>query len=313
MLLMFSYPAVGSALLHACCWLCSFLPAVGPLISTRCRSALLVSFHQDHPSVHVFTQVFWCTRSPASLFCECVSLAPRAPYTPSFAVWCLGLSRACVVSTNCSPVHVLTHVFAARGPVSPRTTRSPPLHTLCVYRALSPELGCLTLRHGRELRHALSAATLVRRWETPRWWSLCLEGLHTAPNGGTAASRAWRSLFPHCFTSLTSPRSSHGEFLQSPHRPVNAIVKSWALVILFRWPTLSTDVSVLRLFRSERHCVWGSFHRFVLPWSGFPLLRPPVSALPPKLSRCDSSQLSPLRLAVCLVVSGHSSTQTCSN
>ena len=36
-------------------------------------------------------------------------------------------------------------------------------------------------------------------------------------------------------------------------------------------------------------------------------------ALPPKLSRCDSSQLSPLRFAVCLVVSGHSSTQTCSN
>ena len=36
-------------------------------------------------------------------------------------------------------------------------------------------------------------------------------------------------------------------------------------------------------------------------------------ALPPKLSLCDSSQLSPLRLAVCLVVSGHFSTQTCSN
>ena len=36
-------------------------------------------------------------------------------------------------------------------------------------------------------------------------------------------------------------------------------------------------------------------------------------ALPPKLSRCDSPQLSPLVLAVCLMVSGHLSTQTCSN
>ena len=47
---------------------------------------------------------------------------------------------------------------------------------------------------------------------------------------------------------------------------------------------------------------WFGFHRFGLR-----------GRLPPKLSRCDSSQLSPLRLAVCLVVSGHSSTQTCSN
>ena len=57
-------------------------------------------------------------------------------------------------------------------------------------------------------------------------------------------------------------------------------------------------------------CVWGD--RGSLPWSGFPCfgLR---GRLPPQLSLCDSSQLSPLRLAVCLVVSGHSSTQTCSN
>ena len=59
-------------------------------------------------------------------------------------------------------------------------------------------------------------------------------------------------------------------------------------------------------------CVWGD--RGSLPWFGFPRfgLR---AAVPPKLW-CDSpqlSQLSPLRLAVCLVVSGHSSTHTCSN
>ena len=34
------------------------------------------------------------------------------------------------------------------------------------------------------------------------------------------------------------------------------------------------------------------------------------AAVPPKLCRCDSPQLSPLRLAVCLMVSGHFSTQT---
>ena len=44
---------------------------------------------------------------------------------------------------------------------------------------------------------------------------------------------------------------------------------------------LSTDAVVLCVFRFG---LWG--------------------ALPPKLSRCDSPQLSPLRLAVCLVVSG---------
>ena len=36
----------------------------------------------------------------------------------------------------------------------------------------------------------------------------------------------------------------------------------------------------------------------------------PRAAIPPKLSLCDSPQLSPLRLALCLLVSGHFSTQT---
>ena len=56
-------------------------------------------------------------------------------------------------------------------------------------------------------------------------------------------------------------------------------------------------------------CVWGD--RGSLPWTGFPLLRPPGR---------DPAEAQSLRLfaavaaaAVCLVVSGHSSTQTCSN
>ena len=56
-------------------------------------------------------------------------------------------------------------------------------------------------------------------------------------------------------------------------------------------------------------CLWGD--RGSLPWFGFPLLRP---------LGCSPAEAQSLRLfaavtaaAVCLVVSGHSSTQTCSN
>ena len=125
------FPAVGYALLFFCTcwslftrcgsalfyplWVRSFLPAVGPLFSTRCgsalfyplwvrsftscRSALSASFHSGSSICSRSTQAsgLSCVRTPASLFCECVCLAPRAPYTPSFAVWCLGLSRACAV------------------------------------------------------------------------------------------------------------------------------------------------------------------------------------------------------------------------
>ena len=73
---------------------------------------------------------------------------------------------------------------------------------------------------------------------------------------------------------------------------------------------LSTDVSVLCLFRSG-DTRSRSFLRCVLPWSGFPLLRP---------LGCTPAEAQSLRLfaavaaaAVCLVVSGHSSTLTCSN
>ena len=158
-----------------------FCPAVGYALFTSCRSALLASFHLDHPSVRVYP-VCWRT---------------RAPYTPSFAVWCLGLSRACVVSTSCSPVHVLTHVFAAHGPVSPRTLAPLPFTRLCVWRALSPELGCFTL--GMVVNSAmpcvLPLSCVAGNTST---LSLCLEGLHTAPFVGLCSARS--PAIVHCGT-----------------------------------------------------------------------------------------------------------------
>ena len=70
----------------------------------------------------------------------------------------------------------------------------------------------------------------------------------------------------------------------------------------------SSHVAALHEFALST-CVWGD--RGSLPWSGFPLLRPPG---------CTPAEAQSLRLfaavaaaAVYLVVSGHSSTQTCSN
>ena len=106
---------------------------------------------------------------------------------------------------------------------SPSTTRSPPLRTLRVERALSPELGCFELsfhsRHGRELRRAACVATLVRGQEhlvaepVPRRsahcafpaivhcadvWSAELTSTTCVPSSHCA----WRSLFLRYFTSL---------------------------------------------------------------------------------------------------------------
>ena len=68
----FFLPAVGYAL----------LPAVGPLFSTRCGSALFTSFHQDHSParIHPVCCFELCLLSGIAV-CECVNLAPRAPYT----------------------------------------------------------------------------------------------------------------------------------------------------------------------------------------------------------------------------------------
>ena len=166
-------PSITSfwSLLRACSWLCSsltrcgsalFMPAVGYALFTSCRSALLPAvgplfWFLFIRIIHLFTftqaSSLSCVRSPASLFCECVSLAPRAPYTPSFAVWCLGLSRACAVllrsswhsmsrsrsswhSMSRSPWHFM--VFQRRCPrADPRVLFRTLLHVLRVWRALT--------------------------------------------------------------------------------------------------------------------------------------------------------------------------------
>ena len=136
-------PAVGYAL---------FLPAVGYALLTRCGSALLASCHQDHPSVRVSGFTLSCVRSPASLFCECVSLVPRAPYThrlrsvvPWFAkgLRCSRADPRVLIRT----LHVLRVVWCDSAPL-----------------ASLPSARCC-LQAGRELRHAAFVATLVRRWE----------------------------------------------------------------------------------------------------------------------------------------------------
>ena len=119
---------------------------------------------------------------------------------------------------------------------------------------------------------------------TPRCWSLCLEGLYrkrrTAPL--VRLCSAW---FPRSSTVvLPSPPGFVPEVIRLGCSGSSSSRRHPSQVI-----SLSTDAIV----------VWLS------------QLRPPGCT--PTEALCDSSQLSPLRLAVCLVVSGHSSTQTCSN
>ena len=113
-------------------------------------------------------------------------------------------------------------------------------------------------------------------------WSAELTSTTCVPSSHCAR----KSLFPYYSTSLTSPVRSR--WVPQWVSPEYAIVS--------RGHSLSSSsgqpedgckrASCLSLSRSFLRCV---------------------------LSHCDSSQLLPLRLAVCLVVSGHSSTQTCSN
>ena len=124
-----------------------FCPAVGYALFTSCRSALFYplwvrssGFFSSGSSIcsclpYLLSWAVVLYSLPGVAVYECVSLAPRAPYTPPVAVWCLGLSRACVVlrsswhsmsrspwhsmafqrrfPTSSSPVHVLTHVFSS--------------------------------------------------------------------------------------------------------------------------------------------------------------------------------------------------------
>ena len=84
-----------------------------------------------------------------------------------FAVWCLGLPRACVV-------HVLNHVFSSArfftccawsGVTQHHSLSSPP-------RAARVEGRCL--QAGRELRHAVFCGHSCASLGTPRRWSLSL-------------------------------------------------------------------------------------------------------------------------------------------
>ena len=131
---------------RACSWLCSFLACSWLCSFTSCRSALLYplwvhssGFFSSGSSIcscHPVGCLELCSLSPASLFAS-ASVSPRERRTHTvFAVWCFGLSRACVLlwrsswhsmsrspwhsmalqrrfPTSCSPVHVLTHVFSS--------------------------------------------------------------------------------------------------------------------------------------------------------------------------------------------------------
>ena len=153
-----------------------------------------------------------------------------------------------------------------------------------------PELGWPPCRwHGRGFRRA-TCGPLCASLELPRRWSLCLEGLYAI--GVLHLSSGFALLgFPRSCTRLL-----------------------W--IVVFPSSSESGDQSEYGYDR-PRSC-----SSCVLPWSGY--VRFGLwGALPPKLSesrlnsrecvRHSFPQLSPLRMAVCLVVSGHLSTQTCSN
>ena len=226
-------------------------------------------------------------------------LASAVP-APSFAVWCIGSSRACVVSTSCSPIHVLTCSWSGGLPAPLAPLPSPP-RAACVEGVVSRAwLLCHSRASpGTPRRWACASKVCTLRLSSgfallgfPRSrtvalidvWAAELTSITCVPSSHCA----WRSLFLRYFTSLPSPvRSRWGlEFLSGF---TGVWMRSWLR---------SGDI------RSR------SFLRCVLPWSGF-LLRLPGCT--PAETLCDSPQLSPLRLAVCLVVSGHVSTQTCSN
>ena len=155
--------------------------------------------------------------------------------------------------TSCSPVHVLTHVFSSAR-----------FFTCCVWlrvvwlypTPLAPLPSARCACRGRCLQSSRASPG------TPRCWSLCLEGLHTAPFVGLCS--AW---FPAIVCSGSSSSRRH------PSQVISLI----------------TDAIV----------VW------FLP------LRPPGST--PAEAQSLRLFAAVAAAAVCLVVSGHSSTQTCSN
>ena len=297
-------PAVGYALFLACSWLCSFtscrsalLPAVGPLFYPLwVRSFGFFSSGSSICSFHPVCCLELCSLSPASLFASAsVSPHERRAHTV-FAVWCLGLSRACVLllrsswhsmsrspwhsmalqcrfPTSCSPVHVLTHVFSfARfftccawlrvvwlypTPLAPSPPRAARVEGVVFWLVVNSAMPCLW-----PLLRVAGNTSL-------------LEPVPRRSTSQTANCTSRQALL--CLVSRDRPQWS---FL-----PLPALCRKSSHVAALHESALSI-------------CVWGD--RGSLPWSGFPRfgLR---GRLPKKLSHCDSSQLSPLRLTVCLV------------
>ena len=184
----------SSARVRPCCWECSFLPlwvrsclpAVGPLFW------LLVSGIIQSGRVYpdCWLQLELCSL-PGVAACECVSLAPRAPTSHR-------LRSVIPISRIPSPLHVLTHVFDSACSLtccsrsgSPQPHRLTP-SALHVQRC-PPELEC----SGSSLHFSAWSWTPPCRVcghscaspGTPRRWSLCLEGLLSAPFVGLCFAR----------------------------------------------------------------------------------------------------------------------------
>ena len=184
----------------------------------------------------------------------------------------------CLGSPRACVVHVLTHVFSSAR------------FTCCAWSGVTQHHSLPSPPRAARVEGVVSR--LVVNSAMPCLWPLlCVAGNTSSlePQPRRSAHCAFRRALL-CSVSRDRPRWSffHSRPCAGGH-PMSPLCTSLL--------SLST-------------CVWRD--RGSLPWFGFPRfgLR---GALPPKLSRCDSSQLSPVRLAVCLVVSGHFSTQTCSN
>ena len=128
------------------------------------------------------------------------SVSPHERRTRTvFAVWCLGSSRACVVSTSCSPVHVLTHVFSSArfftccawsgglpAPLAPVPCTSCARRGRCLQSSVA--LNC-RFTHGMVVNPAVPRVLpLSCVAGNTSSLSLCLEGLHTAPFVGLCSS-----------------------------------------------------------------------------------------------------------------------------
>ena len=264
------------------------MPAVGyALLMPAVGYALLASFHQDHPSVHVHSG-FWL---------ELCSL-------PGVAVLRVRQSR---------PASTVHTVFCSVVPWFVKGLRC----SLAVVMALHEPLAIFMALH-ESLAMALHGfpASLSTCWPT---CSLShapsraarVEGVDFRLVVNSAMPCLWPLLCVAGNTSLLEPqprRSAHFAFRRAL---LCSVSPRSSMVVLPPLPALCRRSShVAALHESALSiCVWGDHGS--LPWSGFPLLRPPG---------CSPAEAQSLRLfaavaaaAVCLVVRGHSSTQTCSN